>query len=139
MRNKRVTPYILFIIMIFIAYIVLMRSGNSSLAATITNILYDKKVQILTLVFLALLLGSLIVLTRRFWIGSATFLIIVSITSIANYEKVTYRNEGILPSDLLMASSLNKILTMLNPVFIIVSVVILGLMSLGHKSLNSSN
>lgn len=123
MRNKKVAPYILFLVVTLISYLILMRSGNQSFSAMITNILYDKKVQILTMIFLVLVLSFFMILFRKLWIASACFLSLTIIIAVANYEKVFYRNEGILPTDLTMINSLDKIVGMISPLIILVSII----------------
>ncbi len=101
-----------------------MRSSNSSFSETIINILYDKKVQVLNVVFLVAIFASLIAILGSYWFASSLFLIVMGLIAIVNFEKVQLRNEGFLPSDLLMISSWNKILSMVSP-WLIVGILVL--------------
>ncbi len=101
----------------------LMRSSNTSFIETLTYMYYDKKVQILTIIFLSLIFESFNILINSYWISTSIFLTFSGIIAIVNYEKVQLRNEGFLPSDLLMLGSWNKIIGMVSPILIIASMI----------------
>lgn len=98
---------------VLISYIMLMMSSDINLINITDTLFMDgKRVKIFTFIMLMLLFWCLMAIIRSFWMTTAFFTTINAVISVTNFEKVKYRNEGILPTDLSMISSLNKILGM---------------------------
>lgn len=120
------------LIVLSVTYIFLMRSGNTSFATMLYNIGLHKRIQILVLGMLFVLLMAIISILGSYWMGMCVYLTVICVIAISNFEKFHYRDEGILPSDLSMITSLNDILAMISPwiivagVFMIVGIIILS-------------
>ncbi|KJW11655.1 hypothetical protein VC81_12730 [Levilactobacillus spicheri] len=102
-------------VIVLISYLILMLSSNSSLGSML-DIIFIKstKIQIFNFIFLMMFFWGMLAIFKSFWIATSLFLSANIIVSITNYEKIKYRNEGILPVDLSMIRSIGKILSMVN-------------------------
>lgn len=91
----------------------LMMSSDINLGNAINTLFMNgKRVKIFTFLMLMLLFWCLLAIVRSFWITNALFTTFNAVIAIANFEKIKYRSEGILPTDLSMIGSLDKILAM---------------------------
>lgn len=117
-NNKKIG--VISTVTIIASYILLLMSGNSSVRVMLQNIFVIRsRVQILSVLILVLTFILLISLTKSYWLTMMIYLSATIIIAIANHEKYSLRNEGILPSDLLMLKSMGKILEMISPLVII--------------------
>lgn len=85
-----------------IGYIVLMISSDAQLNKVVMYFMTHTKVQLFNILFLLLIFLSLMAIFNTFWLASSFFLTGNLIIAGVNYEKVLYRSEGILPTDLTM-------------------------------------
>lgn len=114
MNRKKIILLVFLEVLVVFAYLLLMRSGNYSWEEALASVLFHKKIAILNIVVLSLSLLILILLSGYYWVGTSIFFVLITIICIATYEKMQYRNEGILPSDLSMITSLTDILSMVS-------------------------
>ncbi|WP_334352506.1 LTA synthase family protein [Companilactobacillus sp. HBUAS56257] len=100
---------------------------------------------ILTVIILFLIYLGLYGLFNRFFVSSAIYFVFFAIYAIADYLKVKYRSEPILPSDLSMLKNIKGLLSMVTPkiitivvIFLIILIVIFGLLEkfVGKKMLH---
>ncbi|TGD23698.1 alkaline phosphatase family protein [Companilactobacillus suantsaicola] len=100
---------------------------------------------ILTVIILFLIYLGLYGLFNRFFVSSAIYFVFFAIYAVADYLKVKYRSEPILPSDLSMLKNIKGLLSMVTPkiitvvvIFLIILVVIFGLLEkfVGKKMLH---
>lgn len=123
--------YSIFFIKLFtvtvIGYLVLMFSSNITIGVLTNYFMEHTKIQLFNFLFLFLMLLFFMSIFNSFWITSAFFITVNLIIAIINYEKVVYRNEGILPTDLTMINSIDKIFSMVNPVLIFMIIIFIAL------------
>ncbi|WP_334331854.1 LTA synthase family protein [Companilactobacillus sp. HBUAS59544] len=100
---------------------------------------------ILTVIILFLIYLGLYGLFNRFFVSSAIYFVFFAIYAVADYLKVKYRSEPILPSDLSMLKNIKGLLSMVTPkiitivvIFLIILIVIFGLLEkfVGKKMLH---
>jgi len=92
-NKKKIILITLLEILVIIAYLLLMRSGNSSWEETLASIFLHKRIVILNIILLSLSLLILILLSGRYWIGVSIFLMATAVICIATFEKMQFRNE----------------------------------------------
>jgi phosphoglycerol transferase MdoB-like AlkP superfamily enzyme len=84
---------------------------------------------LLNVLIIMLFFIFLFIITNRFWHTFIFTVIVDLIITIANYLKISMRQEPILPSDLKMLSGINEILNMINPIILIIGLIVIGLLS----------
>lgn len=106
---------------------IMFSSGISTFTFLKIIFIESTKIQIYNILFLLVILLLLIAVCNSLWLSISTYLTLSIIVSITNYEKVKYRNEGILPSDLSMIGSFNKIISMVGlfPILLAICAVVL--------------
>ena len=127
--NRRIKNIVLVLLTaVIISYVMIMFSSGIS-AFTFLKIVFveSTKVQLYNILFLLVILLLIMAVCNSLWISISTYLTLIIIISITNYEKIKYRNEGILPSDLSMISSFNKIISMVGifPIFLAICAIVL--------------
>lgn len=74
-------------------------------------------------------------LTNRYWVALLTTIIINGVWIIANMQKMTFRNEPILPSELAMIADADSLLGMVSPRLVVGCVVIIVLFTIAMFAL----
>lgn len=114
-RTKGLSSYLYVFLIVITSYFILTIPLSGSFYEVINiTILNNKRVKLFTILILLLIFLCTLSVIKSFWLSSSIFISISLIISIVNYEKIQLRNEGLLPSDLLMMSSINKILSMIS-------------------------
>lgn len=85
---------------------------------------------VLNTIIVMIFFSLIFLITKRFWYAFSFTLTMEFILTVSTILKIEYREEPIMPADLIFISNLNEIVNMVNPIVIVISLVILALLAI---------
>lgn len=94
--------------------IILQYMQIGSFSESFNWVFMHKKIYLLSTIMLTLFAWGLISLINKFWISNSLFVDLIIIFGFVNSQKIQFRQEPLLPSDLTMISNANQLSSMIS-------------------------